>query len=87
MKRAISVTLSSESLQYLRAKALKERRRSVSETLDAIIAAAMRSEHTVRTVVGTIAAPTDVDADELDAAVRTWFDSGVSPPRRRKARR
>jgi hypothetical protein len=76
-KKAISVTLSPLSLQYVRAKALKEKRRSVSETLDAIILSVMQEEHVVRTVVGTISAPFEVDTGELDLAVRTWFRSKI----------
>ena len=86
-KKAISVTLSPMSLQYVRAKALKEKRRSVSEALDALILSVMQKEQTVRTVVGTISAPGDVDTDELDLAVRTWFRSSVGAvklARRRK---
>lgn len=65
-KKAISVTLSPASLQYVRAKALKEKRRSVSEALDPLILSVMQKEQTVRTVVGTISAEADVDSDELD---------------------
>lgn len=81
-KQAISVTLSPASVQYVRAKALKEKRRSVSEALDALILSVMQKEQTVRTVVGTITTPADVDTDELDRAVRTWFRATLGQPNR-----
>ncbi len=89
-KKAISVTLSPESLQYVRAKALREKRRSVSDALDALIRSAMNKdakEARPRSVVGTIAARGDIDEQELDRAVRAWFESGVgeSPKRPRNA--
>lgn len=87
MKKAISVTLSPENLQYVRAKALKEKRRSMSEALDAIIAAAIQKDQAARTVVGTITAAADLDSDDLDVAVRTWFRSGVGSAKTSRAKK
>lgn len=83
-KKAISVTLSPASLQYVRAKALREKRRSVSDALDALILSVMQSDTSVRSVVGTISAPPEVDDEDLDRAVRAWFRSGVEGRKRRR---
>lgn len=86
-KKAISVTLSPASLQYVRAKALREKRRSVSDALDALILSVMQKDTSVRSVVGTISASREVDEEELDRAVRAWFRAGVDGRRHKPKRR
>lgn len=82
-KQAISVTLHTENLVWLRARAAAAGIRSVSELLDRLVAEA-RAHGTAepsRSVVGTI----DLDpADPLllgaDAKVRAAFEASVGRP-------
>ncbi len=99
-KQAISVTLETDNLTWLRGQA-RSADRSVSETLDRLVAAARgdRASGGARSVVGTITiAPQDLDLAEADAATRSLFGAsldrdaasparGASPSRaRRRAR-
>ncbi len=87
-KQAISITLSPPSLQYLRAKTLKEKRKSLSETLDLLILESMGGVGMKRSVVGTVEADDAMDSGDLDSAVRSWFEKGVggkSPRRKRRS--
>jgi len=92
-KQAISVTLDPENLLWLRAKAKSSRSRSVSQTLDRIIASArsgrLASPETVRSVVGTVKiAPADPALLKADAFVRRLFRSslGKRPPKAGRGR-
>src|SRR5512142_1340771 len=88
-KRAISVTLDTENLTWLKGRARGAGLRSVSELLDRIVRAARAAGDVTpaRSVVGTI----DIDtSDPLlergDAAVRSLFDTSFGRPLRvRKA--
>lgn len=82
-KQAISVTLDTDNLTWLRGRAGAAGIRSVSELLDQIVAAARASGHVgpSRSVVGTI----DVDASDpwlegADDAMRAIFQASLERP-------
>lgn len=84
-KRAISLTLDEANLLWLRAQATQAKSRSLSDTLDRLIAqartAGLGAPRVVRSVAGTI----DLDArdDRLDAtrgSVRALFDESLARP-------
>ena len=82
-KRAISVTLHSDNLTWLKARAGAIGVRSVSELLDQLVAEARRTtpRGAVRSVVGTI----DIDAsdpllEDADDVLRTLFDTSLKRP-------
>lgn len=82
-KRAISVTLQSDNLTWLKARAGAVGARSVSDLLDQIVAEARRATPggAVRSVVGTI----DIDSSDplltgADEALRALFDASIGRP-------
>jgi hypothetical protein len=82
-KQAISITLDSDNLMWLKGRAGAAGIRSVSELLDQIVSAARASGRIgpSRSVVGTI----DLDASDpglegADAAVRGMFDASLGRP-------
>jgi hypothetical protein len=82
-KQAISVTLETDNLTWLKGRAGAAGLRSVSELLDQLVAAARASGRIgpSRSVVGTI----DVDSgdpslERADAAVRDLFDQSLRRP-------
>jgi hypothetical protein len=82
-KRAISVTLHSDNLTWLKARAGAVGARSVSDLLDRIVADARRATPggAVRSVVGTI----DIDSSDplltgADDILRTLFDGSLGRP-------
>ena len=84
-KRAISLTLDEANLLWLRAQAAQGRSRSLSDTLDRLIAqartAGLGAPREVRSVAGTI----DLDArDDMLAvargSVRALFDESLARP-------
>ena len=82
-KRAISVTLHSDNLTWLKARAGAVGARSVSDLLDQLVAAARRETPggSVRSVVGTI----DIDASDpllngADDVLRTLVDASLKRP-------
>ena len=80
-KKAISVTLQPENLLWLRGQTQASSRRSVSETLDALIsearAGARGRPEAIRSVVGSIRIQaSDPGLTQADAAIRGL----VSPP-------
>jgi hypothetical protein len=82
-KQAISVTLDSDNLTWLKGRAGAAGLRSVSELLDQLVTAARQGGKVghSRSVVGTI----DIDdADPLldgaDAAVRSLYDTSLRRP-------
>jgi hypothetical protein len=94
MKQAISVTLHEDNLVWLRGQSRAARHRSVSETLDRLIATArtggQRVEGAVRSVKGTIRIPTDDPSlARADAAIRVLFreSSGSRGGAHRRRRR
>jgi hypothetical protein len=96
IKKAISVTLRPENLLWLRGQTRAASRRSVSETLDELIAAARAGEgggpRAITSVVGSIRiGASDPELTRADAALRRLFSSsaarrhpgGPRPPARR----
>ena len=82
-KRAISVTLHSDNLTWLKARAGAIGARSVSDLLDQLVADARRATPggSVRSVVGTI----DIDASDpllngADDVLRTLVDASLKRP-------
>ena len=82
-KRAISVTLHSDNLTWLKARAGAVGARSVSDLLDQIVADARRATPggAIRSVVGTI----DIDSSDpllmgTDDVLRTLFDASLGRP-------
>ena len=82
-KQAISVTLDTDNLTWLKGRAGATGVRSVSELLDQIVTAARASGHVgqSRSVVGTI----DVDASDpwlegADDAMRAIFQASLGRP-------
>jgi len=82
-KRAISVTLHSDNLTWLKARAGAIGARSVSDLLDQLVANARRATPggSVRSVVGTI----DIDASDpllkgADDALRTLVEGSLMRP-------
>jgi len=82
-KQAISVTLHTENLTWLRARATASGARSVSALLDRLVAEA-RAQGTTgpsRSVVGTIDLdPADPLLLEADAKVRAVFEASIGRP-------
>jgi hypothetical protein len=86
MKKAISVTLRPDNLLWLRAQTQASARRSVSETLDGLIAAARSAGRgrpgLIKSVVGTIRiAETDPGLARADASIRRLFRGRASRAR------
>ena len=82
-KRAISVTLHSDNLTWLKARAGAVGARSVSDLLDQLVADARRATPggSVRSVVGTI----DIDESDpllngADDVLRALFDASITRP-------
>ena len=82
-KHAISVTLHSDNLTWLKARAGAIGARSVSDLLDQLVTEARRTTPggAVRSVVGTI----DIDAsdpllEDADDVLRTVFDASLKRP-------
>ena len=83
-KRPISVTLDVDNLLWLKGQTASGKRRSLSDTIDAVVTAARTGAHgslTSRSVVGTIdIAPDDPDLDQADAFVRKQLESSLARP-------
>lgn len=82
-KRAISVTLHSDNLTWLKARAGAVGARSVSDLLDQIVGEARRASPggNIRSVVGTI----DIDSSDplltgADDVLRVLFDASLKRP-------
>jgi hypothetical protein len=95
-KQAISVTLRDDNLLWLRGRSRAARHRSVSETLDRLIADARAgvraSDAPSRSVKGTIRIVSgDPSLARADALVRALFRTGrgprIEPARKRKTAR
>jgi hypothetical protein len=92
VKKAISVTLRPENLVWLRGQTRASSRRSISETLDALITEARAGgggrPGTVRSVVGSIGlSPSDPGLARADASLRRLFTPSAAARRRPPARR
>ena len=82
-KNAISVTLDSQNLVWLRARTLAGEARSVSDLLDRIVTAARTTGagNEVRSVVGTIDIdPSDPDLSKADDYIRSLFAESLRRP-------
>ena len=82
-KQAISVTLDSDNLTWLKGRAGAAGLRSVSELLDQLVTAAREGGRIgpSRSVVGTIdIAPDDPMLDGADGVVRGLFDTSLRRP-------
>lgn len=87
-KQAISVTLREDNLVWLRGQSRAAQHRSVSETLDRLIADARAggrgADASIRSIQGTIRIPeTDPALERADAAIRALFRT--APARDRNA--
>jgi hypothetical protein len=84
MKKAISVTLRSDNLLWLKAQAAARSRGNVSEIVDRLIHEARTARATDRTamrsVVGTIDLPDDESLAEADVHVKAMFERSLSRP-------
>ena len=82
-KKAISVTLETDNLVWLKARAGAMGLRSVSELLDGLVAEARASGSAgpARSVIGTIDIdPADPTLTGADASVRALFDMSLGRP-------
>ena len=81
-KRPISVTLDVDNLLWLKGQTASGKRRSLSDTLDAVVTAARtgaRGDLTSRSVVGTVdIAADDSGLNEADAYVRAELEASVT---------
>lgn len=85
MRKAISITLSSDNLLWLKGQAAQSGRGSVSELLDRLVSEARSSgwadASAVRSVVGTVDLPDDDPGLETaDAYVRGLFATSARQP-------
>lgn len=79
-KQAISVTLDSNNILWLRGQALIKGRRSLSEMLDRLITEARTKgrDATIRSVVGTVTInPDDPYLEKANEYVRSLFEESV----------
>jgi hypothetical protein len=81
-KTPISVTLDADNLLWLKAQTASGKRRSLSDTLDAVVTAARTGAHgglTSRSVVGTVdIAADDPGLDRADAYVRGELEASLA---------
>jgi hypothetical protein len=81
-KSPISVTLDADNLLWLKGQTASGKRRSLSDTLDALVTAARAGAHggtTSRSVVGTIdIAADDPGLEEADAYVRSAIEDSLA---------
>ena len=84
-KKAVSVTLDTGNLLWLKSRTLTRKGRSVSDTLDALISEARESgpfRADARSVVGTIDLPADdPDLTGADQYIRSLFGDPKKPRR------
>jgi hypothetical protein len=85
MRKAVSVTLKTDNLLWLRAQAAASSRGSLSEVLDQLVTDARQAGRTddkaIRTVKGSIDLPDDDPAlEQADAFVRAQFDRSIRRP-------
>jgi hypothetical protein len=85
MRRAVSVTLKTDNLLWLRAQAAASPSGSLSAVLDSLVTDARASGRTdaasIRSVRGTIDLPADdPNLEGADAVVRAQFDKSVRRP-------
>jgi hypothetical protein len=83
-KDPVSVTLGRENLLWLRGRAARSKRRSLSDTLDEIVTAARlggQVSGSIQSVIGTVdIAADDPDLERADQYVRGEFEASLSRP-------
>jgi|SRR5678815_3096707 hypothetical protein len=81
-KRPISVTLDVDNLLWLKGQTASGKRRSLSDTIDALLTAARTGGHggtASRSVVGTVdIAADDPGLDQADASVRSELEASLA---------
>jgi hypothetical protein len=81
-KQPVSVTLDADNLLWLKGQTASGKRRSLSDTLDALVTAARTGAHgggSGRSVAGTIdIAADDPGLDQADAFIRGAFDDSLA---------
>ena len=81
-KEPVSVTLGRDNLVWLRGRAARTKRRSLSDTLDEIVTAARLGGHAtgaIRSIVGTVDIAADDPAlEHADQYVREQLDASLS---------
>ena len=83
-RSAVSLTLSPESLLWLRAKSRADSARSLSQTVEELASRAAGAAIVVRSVVGTVrVSSSDPDLQEADVALGELFPALSAEPRRR----
>ena len=92
MRKAVSVTLHTDNLLWLRAQATASSKGSLSELLDAQVtearAAGRHDAKSIRSVIGTIdLSEDDPNLEGADAFIRAQFDRSVKRPMLVKASR
>ena len=85
MRKAVSVTLKTDNLLWLRAQASANVRGSLSEVLDQLVTdartAGRTDERAIRTVRGTIDLPDDDPMlEQADMFIRAQFDKSLRRP-------
>jgi hypothetical protein len=84
VKKAISVTLSNDSLLWLRAQAAARTRGNVSEVVDRLIqdarAAGRTDRSAIKSVAGTIDLPDDESLGQAESYVRGLFERSLGRP-------
>jgi hypothetical protein len=85
MRKAVSVTLKTDNLLWLRAQASASARGSLSEVLDQLVTDARTSgrtdERAIRTVRGTIdLSEDDPMLEQADTFIRAQFDKSLRRP-------
>ncbi len=81
-KVAVSVTLDSDNLLWLRARAAQRKRRSLSDAIDEVVTAARTGGQPagpIRSVVGTVSF-SDEDLVAAEAYVRSLFEESLNRP-------
>ena len=83
LKQAISITLKSENVTWLKGRVGAAGLRSVSELVDRLVTEARQAGHVgpSRSIVGTIDIdPADPGLDNADAAVRALYETSLGRP-------
>jgi hypothetical protein len=84
VKKAISITLSSDSLLWLRAQAAARTRGNVSEVVDRLIqdarAAGRTDRSAITSVAGTIDLPDDESLAQAESHVHGLFERSLGRP-------
>ena len=83
MKRAVSITLHTDNLLWLKGQAAAATSGNISELIDRLVTEARQVGHAAaagRSVVGTVDLPADEDLAGADAYVAALFDQSFRRP-------